>query len=177
MRIVSGEFKGRVFNPPSNLPVRPTTDRAKESLFNILNNYVDFSTVSALDLFAGTGNISYELLSRGVVGITIVERDPKCIAFINGTLDKLGVIDADIVRTDVFRFIGDCPDKFDLIFADPPYSMERIQEIPALVMDNELLADDGLLIVEHGSSINFENEKGFYQKRNSGEVNFSIFKG
>ncbi len=177
MRIISGEFKGRVFSPPSNIPVRPTTDRAKESLFNILNNHIEFGEVEVLDLFAGTGNISYEFLSRGVPRITVVERDPKCIAFIKGTMDKLGIADAKIIRSDVFKFIENCQQKFDLIFADPPYTMEKIQEVPVIIMENELLKEDGLLIVEHGSSMNFENEKGFYQKRNIGEVNFSIFKG
>ena len=177
MRIVSGEFKGRVFNPPSNLPVRPTTDRAKESLFNILNNYVDFSTIEVLDLFSGTGNISYEFLSRGVSRITLVERDPKCIAFTKDTMNNLGVTDFNMVQSDVFKFIGDCGDKFDLIFADPPYSLERIQELPEIILGNGLVKKDGILIVEHGSDISFEKEEQFYQKRNSGEVNFSIFKG
>ncbi|PCH93235.1 MAG: 16S rRNA (guanine(966)-N(2))-methyltransferase RsmD [Bacteroidetes bacterium] len=177
MRVISGEFKGRVFNPPSNLRLRPTTDRAKESLFNILNNYVDFRELKVLDLFAGTGNISYEYISRGVVDITMVERDPKCVAFIQDTLKKLEVTNVDIVRTDVFRFIDDCPDKFDLIFADPPYSLSRIQEIPTMIFQNGLLKKDGLIIIEHGSRITFDEEENFYRKRNIGEVNFSIFRG
>jgi len=177
VRVISGEFKGRVFNPPANLTVRPTTDRAKESLFNILNNHVDFTDLDALDLFAGTGNISYELISRGVPSVTLVERDPRCIVFIKSTLGKLGMADAHIVRSDVFRFIDSCTKKFNLIFADPPYSLDRIGEIPGLIMKNKLLKEEGLLVVEHGSNTDFKNEKGFYQRRNSGEVNFSIFKG
>lgn len=175
MRIISGEFKGRVFNPPSNLRVRPTTDRAKESLFNILNNYVDFGELGVLDLFAGTGNMSYEFLSRGVDHITLVERDATCIRFIHKTLDKLGISNAEVLRRDAFKFIERCRNKFDLIFADPPYGMEQLSEIPSLIRQYQLLKQDGMLIIEHGSKTNFEKEPGFYQKRNAGEVNFSIF--
>jgi len=176
MRIISGKFKRRTISPPNNLPVRPTTDMAKESLFNILNNYFDFREKNALDLFAGTGNISYELVSRGCKTVTAVDKDFSCTKFISTTAQKFEMTELDVVRFDAFRFIKSTKKKYDIIFADPPYKLDNILEISELVFEYNLLSADGWLIVEHPAEISFAESLHFYEHRKYGRVNFSFFK-
>ncbi len=175
MRIVSGFLRGRRFNPPTNLPVRPTTDIAKESLFNILNNYVDFHKVKALDLFSGTGNISLELISRGCISVTSIDSNFKCTDFIKKTADAFKVENLHIVKTNVFNFLKFSNTPFDLIFADPPYDMEGIPTIPDIIFEKNLLTKEGWLIIEHSREINFENHPHFIEHRLYGKVNFTFF--
>lgn len=176
MRIISGSLKGKKIVAPDNLPVRPTTDYAKESLFNILNNHFYFEYVTALDCFSGTGNISYELLSRGVQSVLSVDKDQHCFNFqkLMKTELKLGS-NFNILQKDVFVALTTIDKKFDLIFCDPPYDLPQINELPKLVFKHRLLNDDGLLIVEHSKATSFKSEH-FFQTRKYGKVNFSIFK-
>jgi 16S rRNA (guanine(966)-N(2))-methyltransferase RsmD len=175
MRIISGKFKRRVISPPGNLPVRPTTDMAKESLFNILGNYFDFENKTVLDLFAGTGNISYEFVSRGCSYVTAVDKDLGCIKFINQTSEKLQMSELSTVKLDVFHFISSTKNKYDIIFADPPYDLANIADISNLIFEKQLLNQDGWLIVEHPAEINFAESLHFYEHRKYGRVNFSFF--
>lgn len=175
MRIISGKNKGRKIIAPANLPVRPTTDMAKESLFNILNNYINFEEMSVLDLFAGTGNISYEFASRGSKEITAVDNNSKCVNFIDQTGRKLNYENLIAIRADYRAFIKQSFNKWDIIFADPPYNMENTEEIPTLVLDNQLLKKNGWLIIEHAKNISFEGFTGFTDHRVYGKVNFSFF--
>jgi len=175
MRIISGKFKRRTISPPANLPVRPTTDMAKESLFNILGNYFDFEDKTVLDLFAGTGNISYEFVSRGCNDVTAVDNDFGCIKFINQTGEKLQMPELNTVKLDVFRFISTTKNKYDIIFADPPYTLTNIADISKLIFENQLLNNDGWLIVEHPAEISFAESLHFYEHRKYGRVNFSFF--
>ncbi len=174
MRIINGSHKGRVIKVPKDLPVRPTTDFAKEGLFNILNNRISFEDTKVLDLFSGTGHISMEFASRGSKDILSVDKHPKCVGFLK-TASKELKFDIDAVKSDVFEFLKKCNQKFDLIFADPPYELENIPTIHQLVFEKQLLNNDGLLIIEHGPRTNLEALPGFMQKRNYGNVNFSFF--
>jgi 16S rRNA (guanine966-N2)-methyltransferase len=176
MRIISGKYRGRQIHTPGNLPVRPTTDFAKESLFNILNNVVDFEDISVLDLFAGTGNISYEFFSRGAVMVTCVELDSKCVAFINKTIHMLNADNLEVIRTDVFHYLKRPYESFDIIFADPPYQMENIKEIPDLIFQSQILKEDGWFILEHSKRQDFSKDPFFDQHRKYGNVNFSFFR-
>lgn len=175
MRIVSGKYKRRIISPPKNLPVRPTTDMAKESLFNILNNYIDFAGKHVLDLFAGTGNISYEFISRGCDSVTAVDTDFGCVRFIKQTAEKLQMENLSVVKQEVFRFVNMTKRKYDIIFADPPYKLENITEINNAIFNNELLSDNGWLIIEHPKEIDFSSYTGFQEHRKYGSVNFSLF--
>jgi 16S rRNA (guanine(966)-N(2))-methyltransferase RsmD len=175
MRIVSGKNKGRKINPPNNLPVRPTTDMAKESLFNILNNHVDFEEIEVLDLFAGTGNITYEFISRGCKEITSIDNNSKCIQFIKQTAHNLNFANAQVIQSDFAVFLNNTHLKWDVIFADPPYQLSNLIEIPHLVFNNQLLNQGGWLIVEHDKNISFADFPGFYENRAYGKVNFSFF--
>ena len=175
MRIVSGDFKGRVINVPLNFKLRPTTDIAKESLFNILVNRFYFDELSVLDLFSGTGNITYEFLSRGAADITSVELNPKHSAFIGKTCSELGGKRVQVIRADAFVFTRTCSKQFDLIFADPPYDLKGIDEIPKNVIENKLLKPDGILILEHSPEIDFSHLQGFVERRKWGKVNMSFF--
>ncbi len=175
MRIVSGKYKRRIITPPKNLPVRPTTDMAKESLFNILNNYIDFSGQNVLDLFSGTGNISYEFISRGAALVTSVDKDFGCVKFIKETAAKLSMDNLKPVRQDVFRFLNNTKSKYDIIFADPPYKLESIGELADTIIERGLLKESGWLIIEHPKEIDFSNNKYFHEHRNYGSVNFSLF--
>ena len=150
MRIISGQYKGRRITPPKKLPVRPTTDIAKEALFNILNNQFYFDEVSVLDLFSGTGSISYEFASRGTENITAVDEDFGCIKFINKTAEEFEM-QILTIKSDVFKFLETANLQSTIIFADPPYafSVDQFSKIPELVFKNKLLEDDGILIVEH----------------------------
>jgi 16S rRNA (guanine966-N2)-methyltransferase len=174
MRIIGGVHKGRTIKVPRNLPVRPTTDFAKEALFNILANRLDFDGLKVLDLFSGTGHISLEFASRGSTNITSVDSNYKCIAFQRMAGDQFDLA-FTAVKADVFDFLRSCGDKFDLIFADPPYDLENIPEIHRLVYDKLLLSDEGLLIIEHGPRTRLEDLKGFEKQRKYGNVNFSFF--
>ncbi|MBR1626629.1 MAG: RsmD family RNA methyltransferase [Bacteroidales bacterium] len=175
MRIVAGTLRGRRLNPPMNLPVRPTTDFAKESLFNILRNRVDFQNCNALDLFCGTGNISFEFVSRGIKSITSVDINPKCIAFINQTKEKFKVDNLFALRSDVFTYLGRSKMKFDIIFADPPYDMVKFDLVPELVLKT-FLAPGGLFILEHSKEHSYEDNPLFIEQRHYGKVNFTFFK-
>ena len=175
MRIIRGRYQRRQIVAPNNLPVRPTTDMAKESLFNILENYMDFESITALDLFTGTGNISYELVSRGCPKVTAVDHDFGCIKFIRDTALKLDMKELVPVRSDVFRFLENHQMKYNLIFADPPYDNPRHDELVSLVFDNNLLTDDGMFVLEHDKYVHFEGHPHFMDQRHYGKVNFTFF--
>ena len=175
MRIVSGKYKRRIINPPNNLPVRPTTDMAKESVFNIMGNNTDFRGKRVLDLFAGTGNISYEFVSRGCTSVTSIDQDLGCVKFIKETAQKLEMPELTVVKQDVFRFISMTNIKYDIIFADPPYTMVNIVDISNEIFKNELLLPDGWLIVEHPGELDLSKHPHFYDHRKYGRVNFSFF--
>lgn len=176
MRIISGSLGGRRINPPSSMPyTRPTTDIAREGLFNILQNNWDFEELKTLDLFGGTGCISYELASRGVPDLTIVEKDQQMYSFIKKTSDLLKLENFKVIRSDVFRFIDRCPEKFDFIFAGPPYALQNIDELPRLIFEKQLLNENGWFILEHTPRNNYENYAHFQSSRNYGTTVFSIF--
>lgn len=176
MRIISGLYKSRKIVAPKNLPVRPTTDMAKESLFNILNNSYYLDDISVLDLFAGTGNISYEFASRGTEQITSVDQDFGCVKFINKTAESFDM-PIQTIKSDVFKFLEKTTIQSNIIFADPPYNfnVEQFSRIPELVFQNNLLLEDGLLIVEHSKHTDLSNLENFsYLKSYGGNV-FSFF--
>jgi len=175
MRIISGTHKGRPIHPPGNLPVRPTTDYAKESLFNILNNRVDFEGLTVLDLFAGTGSISFEFASREAALVTSVDKNFHCTDFMRKTSSLMGFQQIKVVQANVFTFLGFCKLQYDLIFADPPYDMENVTTIPDLVMNNKLLNEDGMLVIEHSRDFDFSKHPAFKEHRVYGKVNFSFF--
>lgn len=177
MRIISGKFKGRRFSPPAdNWPTRPTTDFAKEGLFNVLNNQFDFEEIRALDLFGGTGSHSYELISRGCTDVVYVDKFPACVEFVKKTAKALGVEHCvRIVRADVFRFLHTCREKFDYIFAGPPYPLPNIPEIPDLVFSLNLLKPGGWLVLEHNPHHQFKDHPFFKEARHYGKTIFSIF--
>lgn len=176
MRIISGIYKSRKIIAPKNLPVRPTTDMAKESLFNIINNLYYFDAVSVLDLFAGTGNISYEFASRGTEQITCVDQDFGCIKFINKTTEMFEM-PIQTIKSDVFKFLEKTSIQSNIIFADPPYNFTEAQfaRIPNLIFQNNLLLDDGLLIVEHSKHSDLSNLENFAYSKNYGGNVFSFF--
>lgn len=176
MRIISGKYKGRHFDIPRNFKARPTTDFAKENLFNILLNYTDFEECEALDLFSGTGSISLELLSRGCTSVTSVEMDQLHYSHLKRNCATLGDGNWRIIRDDAFRFIKRCSAKYDLIFADPPYALKGLPEIPALIMSSDMLKAGGIFIFEHGKENNFSNHPAFFRHIAYGSVNFSFFK-
>lgn len=176
MRIISGKYKGRRITPPKKLPVRPTTDMAKEALFNILNNNFYFDEISVLDLFAGTGSISYEFASRGCENITSVDEDSGCIKFINKTAEEFEM-DIKTVKSDVFKYLESTKLQSTVIFADPPYafSLEQFAKIPELVFQNNLLEDDGVLIVESAKQMDLSGLPFFSYSKNYGSSLFSYF--
>lgn len=176
MRIISGQFKGRRITAPKKLPVRPTTDIAKEALFNILNNHYYFDDIWVLDLFAGTGSISYEFASRGTENITAVDEDFGCIKFINKTAEEFEM-KIQTIKSDVFKFLDTSRLKATVIFADPPYafSLEQFSRIPQLVFQNNLLEDDGVLIVEHAKQTDLSKLPNYGYSKNYGGSVFSFF--
>lgn len=177
MRIVGGIHRGRQFSPGKNFKVRPTTDMAKESLFNILMNRLNFEESKALDLFAGTGSISLELVSRGCQQVTAIELNFQHYTFIKSIVDKLGESKhLNVIKANVFQFCKKTPDKFDFIFADPPYDHKQFHEVPDLILSNNILNDDGLFILEHPKQFNFSNHVYFRETRHYGSVHFSFFK-
>lgn len=175
MRIIGGTHKGRTIVPPKGLPVRPTTDFAKEALFNILSNQINFDNLNMLDLFSGTGHISLEFASRGCSEIISVDKNFKCVGFLKATAKDLG-FNINIIKGDVFDFLKNCDSTFDLIFADPPYDLPEIPIIHQLVWEKKLLKQNGLLIIEHGAKTNLAELQNFIQTRKYGNVNFSFFK-
>lgn len=175
MRIIGGKFNGKILKVPNGLPVRPTTDFAKEALFNILQGKFDYDQISMLDLFAGTGHISYEFASRGTTSITSVDQSFKCCGYIRSISQELN-FRIQVVKADVFDFLKKDKQKYDLIFADPPYDLDKIPLIHELVSANELLNKDGLLIIEHGAKTKLDSLKGFQSQRKYGNVNFSFFR-
>lgn len=174
MRIIGGMHKGRVIKVPFNLPVRPTTDFAKEGLFNILANRIGFEGLSMLDLFSGTGHISLEFASRGSRPVTAVDQNAKCASFLRSAAKQLD-LEVSTIKSDVFGFLKSSVSTFDLIFADPPYSLPNIPDIHRLVFENKLLNPGGLLIIEHGPRTSLGHLPGFIQHRKYGNVNFSFF--
>lgn len=176
MRIVGGKYKGRIITPPSSFKARPTTDFAKENLFNVLNNLVDIEECEVLDLFSGTGAIGYEFASRGAKKVTSVEMDFHHSRFISQTIEKLGIDNMTVVKTNVFVFVKRVKASWDLIFADPPYALEGIDELPNIIFEREMLAPDGLFIFEHSKEKDFSQHPHFVQLREYGSVNFSFFK-
>ncbi|MGZ3924031.1 MAG: RsmD family RNA methyltransferase [Flavisolibacter sp.] len=176
MRIISGSMGGRRISPPANMPyTRPTTDIAKEGLFNILQNQLDFESIKTLDLFGGTGSISYELASRGVPDLTIVEKDQQMYSFIKKTAEALRLQNFRVVKSDVFKFIEQCPESFDFIFAGPPYALQNIDDLPKLVFQKQLLNTEGWFVLEHTPRNNYETFPNFKSARNYGTTVFSIF--
>lgn len=175
MRVIGGQLGGRVIRPPAKMPyTRPTTDIAKEGLFNVLENNLDLSALKTLDLFGGTGSISYELASRGVRDLTVVEKDPAMFAFIQKNSRELGLADVfKVVRMDVFKFIEQCAETFDFIFAGPPYALETIDELPKLAP--RLLNDKGWFVLEHTPRNNYEGYPLYVTQRHYGTTIFSIF--
>ncbi|RKD16299.1 16S rRNA (guanine(966)-N(2))-methyltransferase RsmD [Pelobium manganitolerans] len=176
MRIVGGKLKGIRFNPPKNLPVRPTTDMAKEALFNILNNQLEIETLAVLDLFSGTGNISLEFASRDAKKIISVDKNYGCYNFLKSTAQAQNLSRLKAVKADVFRYLATETDKFDLIFADPPYDLNRIPEIAKIVFDRNLLNTGGTLIIEHQSMQSLADHPNFVESRKYGYAAFSFFK-
>ncbi len=175
MRIVSGRYKGRRLDLPKNFKARPTTDFAKENLFNILSNSIDWEDVKALDLFGGTGSISFELVSRGCPQVTCVEKYPPNYSFIEKTKGLLDAKELRIFKMDVFKFLEISKDQFDFIFADPPYDLPFLKEVPKLIIEKNLLKPGGIFIMEHSKSDDFSSSPFYKEKRVYGSVNFSIF--
>ena len=194
MRIITGRYKGRHFDVPRSFKARPTTDFAKENIFNVLTGYIDFEDATALDLFSGTGSITLELLSRGCAQVISVEQDRDHHRFICECIKKLNLSPAlpkgegdDFspsarsgrvlpLRGDAFRFVKSCKQQFDFIFADPPYALKELPQIPQLIFDHGLLKDDGIFVFEHGKDNDFSQHPNFVEHRSYGSVNFSIFR-
>ena len=177
MRIVGGEFKGRRIAVPSNFPSRPTTDFAKEGLFNVLENQFDLTDLKILDLCSGTGNISLEFLSRGVGEVTSVDSHTNCLKFVQKNANSLGISDEIItVKSDLISYIKTTKQTFDIIFADPPFNFDKYSEIIKVVFEQDILNENGVLILEHSKQKLFDKEQKFSFFRNYGNVTFSFFK-
>jgi 16S rRNA (guanine966-N2)-methyltransferase len=176
MRIITGKYGGRRIKPPSKMPyTRPTTDVAKEGLFNIIENNIAITGIKTLDIFGGTGSISYELASRGARELTIIEKDPSMHAFIKKTVEDLQIENCQVLKMDVFRFLETTQDKYDFIFAGPPYALKNIDELPVIIREKKLLNAKGWFILEHTPANNYEKEPLFKTSRNYGTTIFSIF--
>lgn len=181
MRIITGKYKGRHFEIPRSFKARPTTDFAKENIFNVLNGYIDFEGATALDLFSGTGSITLELLSRGCSQVVSVELDRDHHHFIQECLKKLTTHQSPLtnvipIRGDVFRFLKTCKQQYDFIFADPPYALKELPTIPDIIMEKGLLKEDGIFVFEHGKDYDFSQHPHFVEHRSYGSVNFSLFR-
>ena len=176
MRIIGGEHGRRKINPPANMPhTRPTTDVAKEGLFNVISNNLDIEELKTLDLFGGTGSISYELASRGANDLTIIEKDPKMYEFIKKTAGELKLENFKVLKLDVFKFIEQCADKFDFIFAGPPYALGNIDDLPKLIFEKQLLNSKGWFVLEHTPRNDYRKFSFYATERNYGTTIFSIF--
>ncbi len=178
MRIIGGKFKGKRFSPPADKwPTRPTTDFAREALFNILNNNFYFDEISVLDLFGGTGSMTFEFISRGTEDLTYVEKYYPCVQYVKKTINELNAEDdVQIIRGDVFRFLEGCQKKYDIIFADPPYQLPTIDILPHSIFEQQLLKENGLFILEHGNQTPFSLHPNFSEERSYGNTFFSFFK-
>ncbi|MBB5621579.1 16S rRNA (guanine(966)-N(2))-methyltransferase RsmD [Pedobacter cryoconitis] len=175
MRIIGGKLKGIRMNAPASLPVRPTTDMAKEALFNILYNTYDFDSCSVLDLFSGTGNISIEFASRGIKEVTAVDKHSGCIFWLKSVIEKYELNEITLQKADVFKFLEQHTKSYQIIFADPPYDLTNIPLIPQLVAKNKLLTENGLLVVEHPSLLKLKDQPGYKETRRYGNSSFSFF--
>lgn len=175
MRIITGIYKGRHFDIPRTFKARPTTDFAKENIFNVLNQHIDFEGATALDLFSGTGSISLELVSRGCAHVISIEQDRDHHRFITECLRKLDTNVCVPLRGDAFRFIKACKQQFDFIFADPPYALKELPTIPDLILSRHLLKENGIFVFEHGKDHDFTQHPYFLDHRTYGSVNFTIF--
>ena len=175
MRIIRGKYGKRRFDVPKNITARPTTDFARENIFNVLENIIDFEDKTALDLFAGTGAISFEFVSRDCKEVTCVEMANTQGNFIKSVKQKLNAQNLRVIKGDVFKFVETCSNKFDIIFADPPYDHPRFGEIPSLILNSQMLNPGTLVIIEHSRDYDFSNLPDFKEQRTYGSVNFSIF--
>ena len=175
MRIITGIYKGRHFDIPRTFKARPTTDFAKENIFNVLMQYVDFEDAQALDLFSGTGSISLELVSRGCKQVVSVEMDRDHHRFIQECLKKLNTDKCVHIRGDVYRFLKTCKQQYAFIFADPPYEKKELPQIPDIIFERQLLTEEGLFVFEHGKDYDFSNHPHFLEHRSYGSVNFTLF--
>src|SRR5690554_2226465 len=176
MRIVGGKYKGRLFHPDKKFSARPTTDLAKEGLFNILANRYDFEGMKVLDLFSGTGSIGYEFLSRYASEVTFIDKDHHHIRFIKKTISQLNEENAIIIQDDIFRFLKNCPFSYDIVFADPPFEIPYLNEIPKAVFESNVLNDNSLFILEHSKGHDFSKHEKFVELRKYGKVRFSFFR-
>ncbi|MDI9319379.1 MAG: RsmD family RNA methyltransferase [Phycisphaerales bacterium] len=176
MRIIGGEHGGRRINPPSKMPyTRPTTDIAKEGLFNMLQNMLDFESLKTLDLFGGTGAISYELASRGVQELTIVEKNEQMCSFIKKNIDALRIANLKAVKMDVFKYMLICKEQHDFIFAGPPYALTAIDDLPKFVFEKNLLKPEGIFVLEHTPRNDYQAHPNFYRIKNYGTTVFTFF--
>ena len=175
MRIISGIYGGRRLSPPKNITARPTTDFAKESLFNLLNNRMDFEGIDMLDLFAGTGGIGIECVSRGACEVTAVEIAHVQQNWIISCCRQLGIRNLSVIRGDVFKFLSACRVKYDLVFADPPYALEALPTLPDVILERNILKENGWLVIEHGKDTDFTSHPRHYETRTYGSVHFSFF--
>ncbi|MDR0430776.1 MAG: RsmD family RNA methyltransferase [Tannerellaceae bacterium] len=176
MRIISGKYGRRRFDVPSSFKARPTTDFAKENMFNVIGNLLDWEGLDALDLFSGTGSISFELLSRGCRKVVAVEKENQHASFIAKVAKELATDDLTLIRGDVFRYIQSAPkESFDFIFADPPYVLKELPDIPPLILGRDLLRNGGVFVMEHSKGYDFSSLPYFSQRRIYGSVNFSVF--
>lgn len=175
MRIIGGDLRGIRLNPPGNLPVRPTTDLAKEALFNILANRIDFDGIMGLDLFAGTGNITFEMASRGAAQVHAVDIHFKCLQYIRDTAKRLGLPQIKTTKADVFKFLKSTSERFDFIFADPPYDIAQLPQLPHIIFENSLLNPDGILVVEHPTTRQLASHDAFLETRKYGYSSFSFY--
>ncbi len=175
MRIISGIYRGRRLSPPKNITARPTTDFAKESLFNLLNNRMDLEGIDMLDLFAGTGGIGIECISRGAREVTAVEIAHVQQNWIISCCKQLGIRNLSVIRGDVFKFLSACRTKYDLIFADPPYALEELPTLPDVILARDILKENGWLVIEHGKDTDFTSQPRHIETRTYGSVHFSFF--
>jgi 16S rRNA (guanine(966)-N(2))-methyltransferase RsmD len=175
LRIIGGKYGGRIIVAAPGISARPTTDFAKEGLFNILNNKIDLESVSVLDLFSGTGSIAFEFASRGAVLVHLVEKDLRHISGIKHNIERIGITKIKAIHIDVKAYLKTCRIQYDIVFADPPYDLNWFSTIPDLVLNSGIIREEGLLILEHPKSMNFANHERFMEHRNYGNVNFSFF--
>jgi 16S rRNA (guanine966-N2)-methyltransferase len=176
LRIIGGKYRGRRIEPPSNFKARPTTDFAREGLFNILNNRIDFESSSVLDLFSGTGSISYEFASRGAAQVHLVDKDPRHIAGIKRIINDIGFENIRTIHIDVRAYLKTCSVRYDVVFADPPYDLKWLNELPDMVTGSGVIKENGFFILEHPKAMSFSKHPLFFEHRNYGGVNFSFFK-
>lgn len=175
MRIIRGKYGRRRFSVPTNISARPTTDFARENIFNVIDNMIDLDGCDALDLFAGTGAISFEFLSRECRSVTAVEKAATQFRFIKTVAQQLNVNNLNLVKGDVFKFVETCDRKFDIIFADPPYDLPNFGKVPGLILGSDMLKEGTIVIIEHSKAYDFSSLPHFMEHRAYGSVNFSIF--